>query len=160
MLPRLPEQSPPEAPVGSVTAEGACGTRACHAAIAAREAGAAIPLRRNGRPWQGGHTRSAGAQRDPARKPPLRPDGPEALARASATTPGRGEDAVPELPGERLMARDLDRQTAGLQLRIVLMNRFSALGTPETALGMKPTAVRGNSPSGRLRDKARCPHGM
>jgi len=31
--------------------------------------------------------------------------------------------------GERINARDPDRQTAEIQIRIALMNRFSALGT-------------------------------
>jgi hypothetical protein len=31
--------------------------------------------------------------------------------------------------GERIAARDPDRQTAEIQIRIALMNRFSALGT-------------------------------
>jgi hypothetical protein len=33
--------------------------------------------------------------------------------------------------GERLMARDPDRQTAEIHTRIALMNRFSALGRAE-----------------------------
>ena len=33
--------------------------------------------------------------------------------------------------GERMMARDPDRQTAEIHIRIALMNRFSALGTAE-----------------------------
>ena len=33
--------------------------------------------------------------------------------------------------GERIMARDPDRQTAEIHIRIALMNRFSALGTAE-----------------------------
>jgi IS5 family transposase len=47
MLPKLLEQIPPEEPIGTVTADGAYDTRACHAAVAAREAtafvGAPIP---------------------------------------------------------------------------------------------------------------------
>ena len=31
--------------------------------------------------------------------------------------------------GERIAARDPDRQTAEIQIRVALMNRFSALGT-------------------------------
>ena len=34
-----------------------------------------------------------------------------------------------KLLGERIMARDFDRQDAEVQIRIALMNRFSALGT-------------------------------
>lgn len=33
--------------------------------------------------------------------------------------------------GERIAARDPDRQTAEIHIRIALMNRFSALGTAE-----------------------------
>jgi hypothetical protein len=37
-----------------------------------------------------------------------------------------------KLLGERLMARTSDCQTAELQIRAVLLNRLTALGTPET----------------------------
>lgn len=37
-----------------------------------------------------------------------------------------------KLLGERIMARDFDRQDAEVQIRIALMNRFTSLGTPET----------------------------
>jgi len=33
--------------------------------------------------------------------------------------------------GERIMARDPDRQTAEIHIRFALMNRFNALGTTE-----------------------------
>jgi hypothetical protein len=33
--------------------------------------------------------------------------------------------------GKRIKALDPDRQTAEIHIRIALMNRFSALGTPE-----------------------------
>ena len=33
--------------------------------------------------------------------------------------------------GERIAARDPDRQTAEIQIRVALMNRFSALGTAD-----------------------------
>lgn len=50
MLPELLAQISPDEVIGLVTADGACDTRPCHAAIAAREASAVIPSRRNGRP--------------------------------------------------------------------------------------------------------------
>ena len=37
-----------------------------------------------------------------------------------------------KLLGERLSARTPDRQTAKLQIRAALPNRFTQLGTPET----------------------------
>ena len=62
MLPKLLEQIPAEEPIGTVTADGAYDTRACHAAIAARQATAVIPTRRNGCPWRettpGAHARN------------------------------------------------------------------------------------------------------
>ncbi len=37
-----------------------------------------------------------------------------------------------KLLGERIMARDFDRQDAEVQIRIALMNRFTSLGMPQT----------------------------
>lgn len=37
-----------------------------------------------------------------------------------------------KLLGERIMAKDFDRQDAEGQILIALLNRFTALGTPET----------------------------
>ncbi|MDD2729295.1 IS5 family transposase [Malikia sp.] len=37
-----------------------------------------------------------------------------------------------KLMGERVMARDFDRQVAELQVRAAILNRFTQLGTPET----------------------------
>jgi hypothetical protein len=37
-----------------------------------------------------------------------------------------------KLLGQRLMARDFDRQVAELQVRIVILNGYTALGVPVT----------------------------
>jgi len=37
-----------------------------------------------------------------------------------------------KLLGERVMARDFDRQVAELQVRVAILNRFTQLGTPDT----------------------------
>ena len=37
-----------------------------------------------------------------------------------------------KLFGERVMARDFDQQVAELQIRAAILNRFTALGTPQT----------------------------
>ena len=62
MLPELLSQIPADQPIGKVSADGAYDTRACHAAIAAREASAVIPARKNARPWlettPGAHARN------------------------------------------------------------------------------------------------------
>ena len=47
LLPDLLDQIPPDEGIGSVTGGGACDTRKCHNAIAARTAHAVIPPRRN-----------------------------------------------------------------------------------------------------------------
>jgi hypothetical protein len=53
--------------------------------------------------------------------------------------PCRDEDALREpkvrkakLLGQRLMARDFDRQVAELQVRIAVLNGYTALGIPVT----------------------------
>ena len=52
MLPDLLSQIPPDQELGSVTADGAYDTRKCHDAIAAREAHAVIPPRKNAKMWK------------------------------------------------------------------------------------------------------------
>jgi hypothetical protein len=52
MLPELPNQIPTDQDIGSVTADGAYDTRKCHEAIAARDAHAVIPPRKNAKPWK------------------------------------------------------------------------------------------------------------
>ncbi|CAN0263380.1 unnamed protein product, partial [Chrysoparadoxa australica] len=51
ILPDVLYQIPPDQTIGSVTADGAYDTRKCHEAIAARNAAAVIPPRKNAKPW-------------------------------------------------------------------------------------------------------------
>ncbi len=37
-----------------------------------------------------------------------------------------------KLPGQRLIARDFDRQVAEFQLRVAVLNGYTALGIPVT----------------------------
>ena len=132
MLPKLLEQISPHEVIGSVTVDGAYDTRACHAAVATREATAVIPTRRNGRPWK---ETTPGAQ---ARNDILRAS--RRFGRAIwRNWSGYHRRSLIEakmrcmkLLGERLSARTSSRQTAELQIRAALLNRFTALGTPET----------------------------
>ena len=132
MLLELLDQIPTDQPIGKVSADGAYDTRGCHAAIAARDACAVIPTRRNGRPWL---ENTPGAQ---ARNEILR-----ATRRLGKTIwrkwsgyhrRSRVETKMHcfKLLGERVMARDFDRQVAELQIRAAILNRFTALGTPQT----------------------------
>jgi hypothetical protein len=132
MLPKLLKQIPADEILNTVTADGAYDTRACHAAVAAREATAVIPTRRNGRPWK---ETTLGAR--------ARNDIPRASRRFGRAIwrswSGYHQRSLIEakmrclkLLGERLMSRTSDRQTAELQIRAALLNRFTVLGTPET----------------------------
>jgi hypothetical protein len=49
ILPELLGQIPEDEQIGTVTADGACDTRRCHAAIIERQAIPIIPIRKNGR---------------------------------------------------------------------------------------------------------------
>lgn len=132
MLPKLLDQIPPEQEIGSVTADGAYDTRKCHDAIAERGAAAIIPPRKNARLWQG---TSAGAT---ARNEALRAS--RYLGRAlwrqwsGYHRRSRAETKMHcvKLLGQRLMARDFDRQVAEVHIRVAVLNGYTALGTPIT----------------------------
>jgi hypothetical protein len=132
MLPELLDQIPPDQEIASVTADGAFDTRKCHDAVAARGAAAIIPPRKNAKPWK--------------------PDSPGAFARNEALRASkrfgrtiwrrwsghhrrsRVETKMHcvKLLAQRLAARDFDRQVAEVQIRVALLNGFTALGTPIT----------------------------
>ena len=132
ILPELLKQIPPDEPIGTVTADGAYDTRTCHAAIAARQATAVIPTRRNGRPWKettpGAHARNEilRASRRLGRSIWKKWSGYHQRSLIEAKM------RCLKLLGERLTSRASDRQTAELQIRIALLNRFTRLARPET----------------------------
>lgn len=131
LLPELLSQIPPDEAIQTVTADGAYDTRRCHGAIIDRDANGIIPIRRSGRAWK--------------------EDSPAAIARndilratrhlgralwkkwAEYHVRSRVEARMNclKLFGERIMSRDPDRQTAEIQIRTAIMNRFNALGTAE-----------------------------
>jgi len=132
ILPDLLDQIPPDQQIASVTADGAFDTRKCHDAIAARGAAAVIPPRKNARP--------------------CKPDTPGAIARNEALRASRRFGRTiwrrwsgyhrrsrvetkmhcVKLLGQRLAARDFDRQVAEFQIRVAVLNGFTALGIPVT----------------------------
>jgi len=132
MLPCLLDQIDADEMIASVSGDGAYDTRDCHEAIAQRGAQAIIPTRRNARPWK---DRRPGAA---ARNAIL--DGTRRLGRKIwKKWTGYHRRSLVEtkmrsfkLPGERVMARDFDRQVAELQVRAAILNRFTRLGTPTT----------------------------
>lgn len=132
MLPELLDQIPPEQEIASVTADGAFDTRKCHDAIVARGAAAIIPPRKNAKPWK---PDTAGAV---ARNEILRTSkrvGRTIWRRWSGYhRRSRAETKMHcvKLLGQRLSARDSNRQVAGVQVRVAVLNGFTALGTPIT----------------------------
>lgn len=132
MLPELLNQIPEEQDIGFVTADGAYDTRKCHDAIAARNAHAVIPPRKNAKPWK---PTSAGAI---ARNQAV--NASRFLGRAiwrrwsGCHRHSRVETKMHcvKLLGQSLMARDFDRQVAEIQIRIAILNRYTALGIPVT----------------------------
>lgn len=119
MLPELLDQIPPGQNIGSVTADGAYDTRKCHEAIAARNAHAVIPPRKNTKPWK---PTSAGAS--------ARNEAGNAQRYLGRTL--WREMHCMKLLGQSLMARDFDRQVAEIRIRIAVLNRYTALGIPLT----------------------------
>ena len=132
MLPELLNQIAPDQLLGSVTADGAYDTSKCYDAIAARNAHAVIPPRKNAKMWK--------------------PDTPGARARNEAVRSSkylgralwrnltgyhrrsRVETKMHcvKLLGQRLSARDFDRQVVEVQIRAAILNGFTALGIPRT----------------------------
>ena len=132
MLPDLLSQIPPDQEIASVTADGAYDTCKCHDVIAERGAAAVIPPRKNAKPWKAITTGAV------ARDEALRAS--EYLGRAlwrrwsGYHRRSRVETKMHcvKLLGQRLMARDFDRQVAEFQVRVAVLNGFTALGIPVT----------------------------
>ena len=132
MLPELLSQIPADQDIASVTADGAYDTRKCHDAIAERGAHAVIPPRKNAKLWK---TVTAGAV---ARNEALRASGylGRALWRRWSGYHRRSRVETKmhcvKLLGQRLMARDFDRQVVEFQVGVAVLNGFTALGIPVT----------------------------
>jgi hypothetical protein len=132
VLPALLDQIPVDERIASVSGDGAYDTKDCHEAIALRAARAIIPTRKNAKLWQTNRC-SADARNEilhTTRK----------LGRAIwKKWSGYHRRSLVEtkvryfkLLGERVTARDFDRQVAELQVRAAVLNRFTRLGTPVT----------------------------
>lgn len=132
MLPELLKQVPSDQDIGSVTADGAYDTRKCHDAIAERNAHAVIPPRKNAKPWKPtsngaiARNQAVEASRYLGRTLWRRWSGYHRRSRVETKM-----HCVKRL-GQSLMARDFDRQVAEIQVRIAVLNRYTALGIPVT----------------------------
>ncbi|MEP5771674.1 IS5 family transposase [Nisaea sp.] len=131
ILPELLGQIPEDEQIGTVTADGAYDTRRCHTAIIDRRATPIIPIRKNGRPWKedcpAAKTRNETLRATKHYGRAFWKQWTRYHARSRVEAKMRCLKAF----GERIAARDPDRQTAEIHIRIALMNRFSALGTAE-----------------------------
>ncbi|MGF6212617.1 hypothetical protein ABIE32_002491 [Comamonas sp. 4034] len=130
MLPQLLAQIPEDEPLHSVSADGAYDTKACHEAIASRQAAAIIPTRKTAKPWADCKT---GAQ---TRNEILR-----ATRRLGSCIwkkwSGYHRSSLVETKtrcfkrlGERVMTRNFEQQVTELQIRASTLNRSTSLGSP------------------------------
>jgi Transposase DDE domain len=132
VLPDLLNQIAPDQQIDCVTADGAYDTRKCHDAIAARNSHAVIPPRKNAKLWKA-DTPGARARNEAVRSSKY-------LGRAlwrqltGYHCRSRVETKMNcvKLLGQRLSARDFDRQVAEIQIRAAILNGFTALGIPHT----------------------------
>lgn len=132
MLPELLSQIPADETLSSVSGDGAYDTKACHAAIARRNAQAIIPPRKNAKAWKS--TQSGAASRNEALRACQRFG-----RRIWKKWSGYHRRSLVETKmncfkrlGERVMARTFERQVTELHVRVALLNRFSQLGRPVT----------------------------
>lgn len=136
VLPDLLDQIPEGEDIGTVTADGACDTRRCPTAVIDREATAIIPIRKNGRPWKEdcpaaiARNETLRATRYYGRAFWKRWTGYHVRSRIEAKM------RCLKTFGERIAARDPDRQTAEIQIRIALM-------TDATPDQLDPTELTG-----------------
>ena len=132
MLPELLNQIPSKQDIGSVTADGAYDTRKCHEAIAARDAHAVVPPRKNAKPWKPTSTGAiarndaVNAQRYLGRTLWRHWSGYHRRSRVETKM------HCIKLLGQSLMARDFERQVAEIQIRSAVLNCYTALGIPVT----------------------------
>lgn len=132
MLPELLSQIPQTEKLATVTTDGAYDTRLCYAAIARRRAAAIIPPRKNGQFWK---TDTPG---NLSRNESLRSVRYLGRVLWKKWTGYHRRSLVEtkmhcfKLLADRVKSRDFDRQVAELQICAAILNRFTALGTPQT----------------------------
>ncbi len=134
MLTELLNQIPPGQDISSFTADEAYGTRRCHHAIAARGTHAVMPPAKNAKPWKPtsaaatARNEAINAQRYLGRTLWRRWSGDHCRSRVE--TKMRCMKPL----GQSLMARDFERQVTGIQVRVAVLNDYTALGIPVTEL--------------------------
>lgn len=131
-LPELLNQIPPDQNIGLVTADGVYDTRKCHDANAARNAHATILPRKYAKPWKptsaGAIARNGAihASRDLGRTIWKRWNGYHRRSHVETK-----KHCIKRF-GFSLRSRDIGRQAADIQIRVGVLNRYTALGVPVT----------------------------
>ena len=132
MLLELLEQIPPDEPIASVSGDGAYDTKACHAAIAQRNAQAVIPPRKNAQTWKatlvGAHARNEALRACDRLGRSIWKKWSDYHRRSLVETKMHCFKRL----GQRVMARTFERQVVELHVRVALLNRFTQLGRPST----------------------------
>ena len=126
VLPDLLNQIPSSQDIGSVTVDGAYDTRKCHEEIAAINAHAVIPPRKNAKPWK---PTSAGAIARNDAVSAQRYLGRTVWRRWSGYHRRRRVETKMhclKLMGQSPMARDFDRQVVEIKIRIAVLGRYTA----------------------------------
>ena len=134
ILPELLSQLADNVDLSAVYADGAYDTKGCRSAIASRQAVAVIPPRKNAQPWK--ENSIYAFERNMLLK---------TIAYTGRTIwkkwSGYHLRSLVETKmfcikrlGEKLMAKDFNRQTNELLARISVLNKFTELGTPDTQI--------------------------
>lgn len=132
VLPALLDQIPVDEKIASRSGNSAYATKDCHEAIAPRAAQAIIQTRKNVKRWKANR---CGAD---ARNEILHTTRRLERAIWKKWSGYHRRNLVEtkmrcfKLLGERVMARDFDRQVAKLQVRAAVLNHFTRLGAPVT----------------------------
>lgn len=124
-----------DAPIASVTADGAYDTRGCYAAITDVGARAIIPPRRSAKIWQHGNTKAERLDRDENLRA-VRSTGRSQWKRDS----GYHKRSLAETAmfrfktifGDKLGARLFDSQAAEVFIKCAALNTMARLGMPES----------------------------
>lgn len=150
MLPELLAQIPLQEPLHSVSADGAYDTKACHEAIASRQAAAIIPTRRNAKPWLDARA-GAQARNEILRTTHTRAGHLEEVERLPTPQLGGNQDGLlheagREGDGQRL--RPAGHAVAGARFHPQQVHQ--PWYAPCGARGITPPGVRGLSASERV----------
>lgn len=133
LLPELLDQV--NEAIDQVSADGAYDTRACYAAINARQAQAAIPPRRGAQIWQHGNTHAPPLARDENLRS-IRCIGRKAWKRVCGYhRRSLAETAifrVKTIFGDRVRARGFEGQAAEMLIRCRALNHMTHLGMPDS----------------------------